>query len=134
LLEYDDVMNVQREAIYGKRRNALYGDRLSIDVNNMFIDVADGIVVENQDARDFENFKSSLIRMFGVNLKINESEFLQRKQTMFTENYMMPHMSNYRINNEILAQKVYPIIKDVYENSGRRYDNIAILFLTEKNS
>jgi len=134
LLEYDDVMNVQREAIYGKRRNALYGDKLSIDVNNMFIDVADGIVVENQDARDYENFKSSLIRMFGVNLKINESEFFAEKADDVSEKLYDAAWSNYRINNEILAKKVYPIIKDVYENSGRRYDNIAIPFSDGKKT
>ncbi len=126
LLEYDDVMNVQREAIYGKRRNALYGDKLSIDVNNMFMDVADSIVAESQDAKEFEYFRSNLIRIFGIDTTMDEKEFFSENTDTIVDKIYDDAYKNYRQNNEFLAQKVFPVIKDIYENSSRKYDNIAI--------
>jgi preprotein translocase subunit SecA len=134
LLEYDDVMNKQRVAIYGRRRNALYGDKLSIDINNMFIDVAETVVTENQEARDFENFRASLIRTFGIDTKMNENDFFSENAEAITEVIFEQAWQNYRQNNEMLASKVYPVIKDVYENAGRKYDNIAIPYSDGKKT
>ncbi len=134
LLEYDDVMNVQREAIYSKRRNALYGDRLAIDVNNMFVDVVYGVVEENHEGRDFENFRGTMIRMFGIDPKISENDFFSSDPERLSNDLYEQAYFNYRQNNEILAQKVYPVIKDVFENAGRKYDNIAIPFSDGKKT
>jgi preprotein translocase subunit SecA len=134
LLEYDDVMNVQREAIYSKRRNALFGDKLAIDINNMFVDVVYGVVEENQESRDYENFRANMIRMFGLDSKIEENDFFSENAERIADDLYEQAYLNYRQNNEILAQKVYPIIKDVFENSGRKYDNIAIPFSDGKKT
>jgi len=134
LLEYDDVMNVQREAIYGKRRNALYGDKLSIDVNNMFMDVAESIVSENQEARDYENFRASLIRVFGIDTKLSENDFFSERIEEIADSVYEQAWTNYLQNGELLAQRVFPIIKDVFENSGQKYENIAIPFTDGKKA
>jgi preprotein translocase subunit SecA len=126
LLEYDDVMNVQREAIYGRRRNALYGDKLSIDINNMFIDVAESVVSENQDNRDFDTFRAMVIRVFGIDVKMSETEFFSERPEEIGDRIYEEAYNNYKLTKDITAAKVYPVIKEVYENSGRRYDNIAI--------
>jgi len=134
LLEYDDVMNLQREVIYSKRHNALFGDKLAIDVNNMFVDVVYGVVEDNQENRDFENFRSSMIRMFGLDPKIEENDFFAARTEKIAEDLYEQVYLNYRQNNEFLSKKVFPIIKDVYQNSGRRYDNIAIPFSDGKKT
>lgn len=132
LLEYDDVMNVQREAIYGRRRNALYGDKLSIDINNIFSDVSEHIVLENQEGRDFDNFRGTLIRVFGIDFKINEQEFFSEKADEIADRLYSEAFGNYRLTKDIMASKVYPVIREVYENSGRKYDNIAIPYTDGK--
>lgn len=134
LLEYDDVMNVQRESIYTKRRNALFGDKLSIDVNNMFVDVMESIVNENQENRDFEMFRAQLIRSYGINSKLSENEFFATSSDKIVDDLYENAWKNYRQRNEETAHKVYPIIKEVYENESRKYENIAIPFSDGKRT
>ena len=134
LLEYDDVMNVQRGAIYAKRKNALYGERLAIDVNNMFYDVAETIVLDHQEYRDFENFRNSLIRTFGIDSPIDEKDFLSKNTEDITDIIHINAFNKYKQKIAELAKKTYPIIKDVYENSSRKFENIAIPFSDGKKT
>ncbi|HNW88681.1 MAG TPA: preprotein translocase subunit SecA [Bacteroidales bacterium] len=126
LLEYDDVMNKQREVIYSKRRHGLYGDRLAMDIADMFYDVCQNIVAEHQAERDFEAFKLDLLRNFGIETPFNEKEFFGSNSEKLTDELYELGYSNYRHKSEIIASQSYPIIKDVYENNPKRYENIAI--------
>ncbi len=126
LLEYDDVMNKQREVIYLKRRHGLYGDRLAVDIADMFYDVSQRIVLEHQQERDFENFKFDLLRNFGVESPFGEKEFFGSNAELLTDKLFDLGYNAYRKKAELIATQSYPIIKDVYENNPKRYENIAI--------
>ncbi len=125
LLEYDDVMNSQREVIYRKRRHALYGERLAVDVSNMLYDVCDNIVSSHQEDRDFEGYKLSLLKTLASEPGIDEHEFLARKKDDLVEELYNRVYNNYRIKCNNLAERAYPVIKEVFENETR-YENIAI--------
>ena len=126
LLEYDDVMNSQRDVVYSKRRHGLYGDRLALDIANMFYDVSEFIINEHQEQRDFDNFKLDLLRNFGVESPFTEKDFFSSNAENLTNDLYELAYSTYRKKAEIIAAESYPIIKDVYENNARRYENIAI--------
>lgn len=126
LLEYDDVMNSQRDVVYSKRRHGLYGDRLALDIANMFYDVSEFIINEHQEQRDFDNFKLDLLRNFGVESPFSEKDFFSTNPEKLTNDLYELAYSTYRKKAEIIAAESYPIIKDVYENNARRYENIAI--------
>ncbi len=125
LLEYDDVMNSQREVIYRKRRHALYGERLAVDISNMLYDVCDNIVSSHQEDRDFEGYQLSLLKTLATEPGIDEQEFLARKKDDLVEELYNRVYSNYRIKCNNLADRAYPVIKEVFENETR-YENIAI--------
>lgn len=126
LLEYDDVMNSQREVIYKKRRNALYGERLSVDIANMMSDVCESLIVEYQDNGDFEGFKFELLRTFSVESPFEEERFLKDNATELIEELYKLVLATYKRKEEAIAQQAYPVIKDVYEKSGHNYTNIVV--------
>ncbi|MFZ4739826.1 MAG: preprotein translocase subunit SecA [Bacteroidales bacterium] len=126
LLEYDDVMNSQREVIYKKRRNALYGDRLPIDISNMMYDVSESIIQDHVESRDFEGFNLELIRTFGVESPVKEKEFFNFKAEEMADKVFDEVYQSYHNKTLLMAEQAFPIIKDVYENNGNRYENIAI--------
>lgn len=134
LLEYDDVMNMQRETIYSRRRNALYGDRLAIDINNMFIDGIYNIVSEAQEERDYAGFRTNMIRIFGIDPHISEKDFLQISTDELADMMYRQAYERYKLNCEILIQKVFPVIKHIYETGGKRYENIAIPYTDGKRT
>ncbi len=126
LLEYDDVMNSQREVIYKKRRHALYGERLSTDVANMFYDSCEQLVEEYRDANDFDAFNMELIRLFGVESPLDKRAFIGDKHDAVVENVFNSVYESYKSKSEQLAEAAYPVIRNVYEENGSRYENIAI--------
>jgi len=126
LLEYDDVMNSQREVIYKKRRNALFGERLSVDIANMMSDVCESIVAEYQDNADFEGFKFELLRTFSVESPFDEQKFLKENSTDLTDELYKLVLETYKRKEEAIAQQAYPVLKDVYEKSGHTYENIVV--------
>ena len=126
LLEYDDVMNSQREVIYAKRRHGLHGDRLAVDIANMFYDVCEHIVNNHQENRDWDNFKLDLLRNFGIEAPFDEGEFFSTNADKLTDQLYDLAYDTYRKKAEIIAKESFPVIKDVYENNPRRYENIAI--------
>ncbi|MHC1776568.1 MAG: preprotein translocase subunit SecA [Lentimicrobium sp.] len=125
LLEYDDVMNSQREVIYSKRRHALYGERLAVDISNMLYDVCESIVTNHQEDRDFEGYKLSLLKSLAIEPGIDDQEFLAKKKDEIVEELFDRVYRNYRTKCTNLALRAYPVIKEVYENESR-YENIAI--------
>jgi preprotein translocase subunit SecA len=126
LLEYDDVMNSQREVIYKKRKNALHGERLSVDIANMMSDVCESIVNEYQDNGDFEGFKFELLRTFSVESPFAEERFLKDVASELTDELYKLVLETYKRKEEAIASQAYPVIKDVYEKSGHTYENIVV--------
>ncbi len=125
LLEYDDVMNIQREAIYKKRHHALFGDRLAVDIANMMYDVCETIVLDHHDGRDYEGFKFDLIKEFAAEPPLKEDEFQQHNAAEVSETLFDHIYKRYKRKGESIAIKTFPVIKDVIENEPR-YENIAI--------
>jgi preprotein translocase subunit SecA len=127
LLEYDDVMNQQREVIYTKRRNALYGDRLAIDIANQFVDVTDELVFNSQEARDYESFLMECISVLGVDASyFDEKDFFSQKAERISEALYNKAWENYQQKSEVLYKSAYPIIKNVYETKSQIYKNIVV--------
>ena len=126
LLEYDDIMNSQREVIYTKRRNALYGERLGVEVSNMVYDICEAIVNEYQDYRDYEGFKLELFRLLSIECPFTEKEFFEGNPTELTEDLHEKGVNHYVKKSELIASSALPIIKDVYENQGAQYENIVV--------
>lgn len=128
LLEYDDVMNQQREVIYKKRRHALHGDRLSLDVANMIYDTCENIVEDLHDAKDYNNFKVELIRLLATQSPVNKQEFKDSSVDVLTEKVYEKCYQSYKVKSTAIAQQAYPVIKDVFENQSATYENIVIPF------
>ncbi len=126
LLEYDDVMNAQREVIYTKRRNALFGERLAVDLANMMYDVSENLVADYQDAVDYEGFKFELIRTFGFEPPFSEDEFIENKLNNLTDQIYALAEKQYKNKSEYIGQMAMPVVKEVYENAADKYKNIAV--------
>jgi len=128
LLEYDDVMNSQREVIYKKRRHALYGERLSIDINNMFNDVAAELVDRHHDSGDFEAFRFDVLRQFGFETSIALESFKKGKAEELTSTLFDEAFANYQERNRRIAEVAWPVIKGVYEERAAQVENIVVPF------
>ena len=126
LLDYDDVMNIQREAIYKKRHHALFGDRLAVDISNMIYDVCEMTAMDFHDSRDFEGFKLELIKEFTIESPVSEQEFGQKNPGELSDLVYDHAYKRYRLKNETIAGKVYPVIQSIFVNENNRYENIAI--------
>ncbi|WP_430822371.1 preprotein translocase subunit SecA [Carboxylicivirga sp. N1Y90] len=126
LLEYDDVMNSQREVIYTKRRHALYGERIQLDISNMVADTCADIVGEYQESGDYEGFKLELIRVFSSESPFEEEEFLKGRADDLSEQLFAKMWDAYLRKGEIIAKQANPVIKDVYETKAELYKNIVV--------
>ncbi len=125
LLEYDDVMNSQREVIYKKRRHALFGERLSIDISNMMYDAIEQIVFDFQENRDYEGFKMELLKIFAIESPYNDQDFMAKNKDEIVEGTFRKVYDFYRLKNDQIRERVMPVIKDVFQ-SDTQYENIAI--------
>ena len=126
LLEYDDVMNSQREVIYKRRHHALFGERLAVDVANMMFDACEQIVQDYHDNADFEGFSLELLRTYSMESPINEDEFLKSNPEAITEKLNTLIWEHHQRKVEQISKQVFPVIKDVYENKSQSYENIVI--------
>ncbi len=128
LLEYDDIMNAQREFVYQRRRHALDGNRLQIDIANMIFETCEAIINQNKATKDFQNFEFELIRFTSMTSPISEEEFhALSEQELATKLYDLVS-SHYKEKVERNALLTYPVIKNVYENEGDRYERIVVPF------
>lgn len=125
LIEYDDVMNAQREVIYKRRRHALFGERLQIDIQNMIHDVTESIVTNNHEQQNYAQFELDLIRIYGMESPVAEDQFLASKPADIADEVFEKAKEHYRVKSATLAAKAFPVIKDVYENQGATYENIV---------
>ncbi len=126
LLEYDDVMNSQREVIYTKRRHALYGERIQLDIMNMMNDTAYTLVNEHQKNGDFEGFTMDMIRVFSTESPFTSDEFLKGNTEELGQRLFKKVWDTYRRKVEAIGRQAYPVIKDVYENKAQVYENIVV--------
>lgn len=126
LLEYDDVMNAQREVIYKKRKYALYGDRLEFEVSNMFYDTIEKIVNEFVEGRDFEGLKMAAFKTLNNDIPFGEQEFMNLKPEEMVDQLFPIIYQNYKTKSLNIGERVYPIVKNVHENDKRNYENIVI--------
>ncbi len=126
LLEYDDVMNSQREVIYTKRRRALYGERMHVEISNMMYDIVEGLIADYQDSGDLETFKMELIRIFSTEIQYSAEDFANEKPLELTEKIHSQVWKGYQRKKEIIARQATPVIKNVYETKAEIYENIVV--------
>jgi preprotein translocase subunit SecA len=128
LLEYDDVMNSQRTVIYAKRKNALFGERLEVDINNTIYDVVADVVTEYKEVNNYEGFQLELIRIFSVDTEINEDEFASTSINAMVEKVFHEVTAFYKRKAEAIAHQAYPVLKDVFTTRGEYVENIVVPF------
>ncbi|NDW13246.1 preprotein translocase subunit SecA [Bacteroides sp. 214] len=122
LLEYDDVMNKQRTVVYTKRRHALIGERIGMDISNMIWDRCANAIENN----DYEGMKMEFLQLFAMDVPFSEDELRSEKKEALVEKTFEIAMSNFKRKTEKMAQIANPVIKQVYENQGQMYENIMI--------
>ncbi len=128
LLEYDDVMNAQREVVYKKRRHALYGERLALDLQNMMFDLTDSVVATYIDQRDFNEFNLELIRLFSIESPVSKEEFMQAKVDDLSTKVFDSVENHYKEKSKLIAERTFPIMKNIYENQSNSFENIMVPF------
>ncbi|MEE9349061.1 MAG: preprotein translocase subunit SecA [Flavobacteriaceae bacterium] len=128
LLEYDDVMNAQREVVYKRRRHALYGERLQVDIVNMIFDTCDTIVTENKAKGSFANFEYELIRFSATSSPFTEDEFNSKNEEELTDVLYDVVYKNYKEKIARNAITAFPVIKNVFETQGDQYERIVVPF------
>ena len=128
LLEYDDVMSAQREVIYKRRKHALQGSRLKLDVLNMLFDTCEDIVQSNKGNSDYKNFEFEIITSFSMTAPISEEQFLETPESELTYNLYDALLKHYQEKTELNAQMAFPVIKDVYERPGNKFERIVVPF------
>ena len=122
LLEYDDVMNKQRTVVYTKRRHALMGERIGMDLANMIWERCERIIENN----DYEGIRMELFRVMALECPFTEQDYNSKKTPELVELTFNAAMANFKGKMDRLAQIAYPVIKQVYENEGMRYENILV--------
>ena len=128
LLEYDDVMNAQREVIYKRRQHALIGERITFDLINMFYDLSYEICNDGKISQDIEAFKLDVIRFLSVDTAIDENDLKTKKVEELTNTLYHEVYEKYQRKSELIIEEAYPVIKRVYEQQNAQYQNIVIPF------
>ncbi|QIK55830.1 preprotein translocase subunit SecA [Dysgonomonas sp. HDW5B] len=126
LLEYDDVMNSQREVIYKRRRHALMGERIGIDIINMLFDSASSITEQYAESQDYEGLKIEILRVLSMECPIDEDTFRSARPDKLVDIVYEHAVKNFKHRMDRLAEIANPVIKDVYENQGGNFENILI--------
>jgi preprotein translocase subunit SecA len=134
LLEFDDVMNSQRTAIYNRRKNALFGDKLDLDIDNMLYDISSVMVTTFQEDSDYEGFKFDVILNFGIEPPFNEKEFLELEADPLIDQLYNSAKDRYQRKSDYIKEKAYPIIKTIYERQKDNVENIVIPFTDGKKA
>ncbi|MBL7850632.1 MAG: preprotein translocase subunit SecA [Cyclobacteriaceae bacterium] len=128
LLEYDNVMNSQRDVIYRRRRNALYGERLQLDILNMLFDTCDDLVNNAKAAESLENLKMSVLTTLGLDFELTEDEFARLEASVITERLYQQALHHYDSKNKMVAQKSLPILQEINRTRGATIENVLVPF------
>ena len=134
LLEYDDVMNLQRTVIYKRRKNALDFNRLKVDIANMIYETVDSIFSNSKENNDFKSFEFDLIRYFSVTSPISKDDFEKGDEIKCIEKTYQLVLEYYEKKNKENATKVFPIVKNVYENPQNKFERIVVPFTDGKKT
>ena len=126
LIEYDDVMNQQRNVIYAKRHHALMGERIGVDIANMIYDTAESIVADARDAMDYELLKSDVLKVFAIEVPFNEDKFRGSKENVLSEELAQVALDTFRRRMDTLANTANPVIQKVFTEKGSMFENILI--------
>ncbi len=126
LLEYDDVMNSQREVIYTRRKHALLGERLSLDIANMMYDVCESIVLDCHGSVEYADFSFEVLRYLSVEPPVNESDYMKMDASEITEKLYGIVIDTYRRKQQSIASQAWPVIREVFEKQGKVYENIVV--------
>lgn len=128
LLEYDDVMNKQRNAVYEKRNHALFGERLALDIDTSFSTVAEGLVESFREQEDFEGFKMSCIVSFGLDTKITAEDFIKGDTNELVDQLYAEATENYSRHKEELQKQAIPVFKNIRLAQGSHIENVVVPF------
>ena len=128
LLEYDDVMNAQREVVYKRRRHALHGERLKVDIANMIYDTCELVATSNKEVSDFKNFEFELIRYFSITSPVSEAEFGKLSPIEIAGKVYRAALDYYTEKTNRSAREAFPIIKNVFENDNNQFERIVVPF------
>ena len=126
LIEYDDVMNQQRNVIYAKRHHALMGERIGVDIANMIYDTAESIVADARDAMDYELLKNDVLKVFAIEVPFNEDKFRGSKENVLSEELAQVALDTFRRRMDTLANTANPVIQKVFTEKGSMFENILI--------
>jgi preprotein translocase subunit SecA len=132
LLEYDDVMNKQRNVVYGKRNHALFGERLALDLDNSFYSVAEGLIHNNREANDYEGFKLGVIMNFGMDTNISKEELEKQPAPVTAEKLYEEAIAHYTKKKIALGDQTMPIISNIRKEQGNHIENVAVPFTDGK--
>lgn len=128
LLEFDDVMNSQREVIYKRRKHALFGERLKLDIANMFFDLSEAVILDHQANKDFESFKLDLYRYFGIESPFTQDEFVNGTPDTLSQKLYEAASEQYEQKSKVMAKQAFPVIKKVHEDESTGYRDILVPF------
>ncbi len=128
LIEYDDVMNAQREVIYKRRRNALYGDKLSIDILNMIYEVANSLIDEYYELKDYDGLNLESLRTFGMELPFSPDEFKSSNADNLAEKLAEGAHERYKERMKLVAEQIFPVVSEFFTNPNNTYENMVIPF------
>ena len=128
LLEFDDVMNAQREVIYKRRRHALFGERLKLDIDNMLYDLAQASVSFAHSAKNYDAYKIELLRYFGIEAPVSHDQFISENELNIIHSTYEAVLTAYTSRIDSLAAEAFPVIENVYRTNTQGYQNIAIPF------
>ncbi|MHC8948689.1 preprotein translocase subunit SecA [Sphingobacterium hungaricum] len=128
LLEYDDVMNSQRNVIYTKRKNALFGERLDVDLNNTIFDVVEDVVTEAKEAGSYEELQIEIIRLFTVNIDVTPEEYASNNITTLVDKIFNQVMNHYDKKAETIASQTLPVLTNVLAERGGMIENVVVPF------
>lgn len=128
LLEYDDVMNKQRDVIYKRRKNALFGEHLKFDIMNMIYETAGSIVNQTKADNNFKEFEFEIIKNFTMDAPVSESEFKNMQAPALIDKVYHTAVEDYKQKLALLKEKAFPIIENVYQNQGSMFKMIQVPF------
>jgi len=128
LLEYDDVMNKQRTVVYAKRNHALFGERLALDLDNAFYDVAEGLINTFKENNDFEGFRLEAIVNFGMDSSITQEEFNKENENTLVSKLYNEVSAAYQQKRQVTMKQVLPVFTNIRQNQGAHIQNVVVPF------
>jgi preprotein translocase subunit SecA len=132
LLEYDDVMNSQREVIYKRRKNALYGERLELDILNMLLETCEDIIFNAKGTNDLDSLKLNAISILGLDFNVSQEELAKSDENTLVERLYDEALKNYKQKNQLIIDKALPILKQLNLTRGATLENVLVPFTDGK--